>query len=79
MDREFLDLYERELRLLKEHGREFAEEYPGIADRLGQAPLLARNGSTIRVPDGVPSVLQRVDPLTSGAMKRRSFPTDVNP
>jgi type VI secretion system protein ImpG len=35
MDREFLDLYERELRLLKEHGREFAEEYPGIADRLG--------------------------------------------
>lgn len=35
MDREFLELYNRELRLLKEHAKEFAEEYPGIADRLG--------------------------------------------
>jgi type VI secretion system protein ImpG len=35
MDREFLDLYERELRLLKEQAREFAIEYPGIAERLG--------------------------------------------
>ncbi|MBL8572769.1 MAG: type VI secretion system baseplate subunit TssF [Hyphomicrobiaceae bacterium] len=35
MDREFLDLYNRELELLKEHAREFAEEYPGIAERLG--------------------------------------------
>jgi type VI secretion system protein ImpG len=35
MDREFLDLYNRELLLLHEHAREFAEEYPGIADRLG--------------------------------------------
>lgn len=35
MDREFLDLYNRELKLLKEHAKEFAEEYPGIADRLG--------------------------------------------
>ena len=35
MDREFVDLYNRELFLLKEQAREFAVEYPGIADRLG--------------------------------------------
>ena len=29
MNREFLDLYNRELKLLKEQAREFAEEYPG--------------------------------------------------
>lgn len=35
MDREFLEQYDQELRILREHGRAFAEEYPGIADRLG--------------------------------------------
>ena len=35
MDREFLDLYNRELELLYEHAAEFADEYPGIAGRLG--------------------------------------------
>src|ERR1700681_774226 len=35
MNREFLDLYNRELRLLNEQAREFADEYPGIAERLG--------------------------------------------
>lgn len=35
MNREFLDLYNRELQLLNEHAREFALEYPGIAERLG--------------------------------------------
>ena len=35
MNREFLDLYNRELKLLHEQAREFAEEYPGIAERLG--------------------------------------------
>ena len=35
MDREFLDLYNRELQLLYEHAREFAEQFPGIAERLG--------------------------------------------
>jgi type VI secretion system protein ImpG len=35
MHREFLDLYNTELRLLYEHAGEFAEEYPGIAERLG--------------------------------------------
>ena len=35
MNREFLDLYNRELQLLNEQAREFAEEYPGIAERLG--------------------------------------------
>jgi type VI secretion system protein ImpG len=35
MDREFLDLYNRELLVLNEQAREFAEEYPGIAERLG--------------------------------------------
>src|SRR5882757_6876460 len=35
MDQEFLDLYNRELLLLQEQAREFAVEYPGIADRLG--------------------------------------------
>src|SRR4051794_22267521 len=35
MNREFLDLYDRELQLLEQSGKEFAEEYPGVADRLG--------------------------------------------
>ena len=35
MDPEFLDLYNRELKLLNEQAREFADEYPGIAERLG--------------------------------------------
>ncbi len=35
MDREFLELYNRELRILREHGKEFAEEFPGLAERLG--------------------------------------------
>ena len=35
MDREFLELYNRELRILKEQAKEFAEEYPGVAERLG--------------------------------------------
>lgn len=35
MNREFLDLYNRELLLLNEQAKEFAEEYPDIAQRLG--------------------------------------------
>jgi type VI secretion system protein ImpG len=35
MDREFLDLYNRELLLLYEQAGAFADEYPGIAERLG--------------------------------------------
>src|SRR5215813_451354 len=35
MNPEFLDLYNRELRLLNEQAREFAAEYPGVAERLG--------------------------------------------
>jgi type VI secretion system protein ImpG len=35
MNREFLDVYNRELLLLYEQAKEFAEEYPGIAERLG--------------------------------------------
>ncbi len=35
MHREFLELYNRELALLYEHAKEFSEEYPGIAERLG--------------------------------------------
>ncbi|HTM76529.1 MAG TPA: type VI secretion system baseplate subunit TssF [Devosia sp.] len=35
MNTEFRDHYETELRLLYEHARHFAAEYPGIADRLG--------------------------------------------
>jgi type VI secretion system protein ImpG len=35
MNREFLDLYNRELDLLYEQAAEFAEEFPGIAGRLG--------------------------------------------
>src|SRR3954454_25127240 len=35
MNREFLDLYNRELQLLNEQAREFAAEYPGVAERLG--------------------------------------------
>jgi type VI secretion system protein ImpG len=35
MNQEFLELYNRELRILKEHAKEFAEEFPGVAERLG--------------------------------------------
>ncbi len=35
MNREFLDLYNRELLLLYEQAKEFSEEYPEIAQRLG--------------------------------------------
>lgn len=35
MNQEFLDFYNQELRLFTEHTKEFAEEYPGIAERLG--------------------------------------------
>jgi type VI secretion system protein ImpG len=35
MHREFLDLYNRELQVLYEQAKEFAEEFPGIAERLG--------------------------------------------
>lgn len=35
MNREFLEYYERELQLLYEQSRDFAAEYPGIAERLG--------------------------------------------
>lgn len=35
MNREFLELYNRELRILKENAREFAEDFPGVAERLG--------------------------------------------
>ena len=35
MNREFLDLYNRELKILYERSKEFAEEYPGVAERLG--------------------------------------------
>ncbi len=35
MNREFLELYNRELRILKENAKEFAEQFPGVAERLG--------------------------------------------
>lgn len=35
MNREFLEIYNRELRILRESAKEFAEEFPGVAERLG--------------------------------------------
>ena len=35
MNREFLKFYNQELAILREQAAEFAEEYPGIAERLG--------------------------------------------
>jgi len=35
MNREFLDFYNRELGVLREQAAEFAQEYPGVAERLG--------------------------------------------
>lgn len=35
MNREFLELYDRELKLLYERGQEFAKDYPEMAGRLG--------------------------------------------
>lgn len=35
MNREFLNFYNQELKYFYEHAREFAEEFPGVADRLG--------------------------------------------
>ena len=32
---EFLEFYDREIKLLRSQAAEFALEYPGIADRLG--------------------------------------------
>lgn len=35
MNREFLEYYNKELKILYERSKEFAEEYPGVAERLG--------------------------------------------
>ena len=35
MNREFLNFYNQELAILREQAAEFAEEYPGVAERLG--------------------------------------------
>src|SRR5271168_2471383 len=35
MNREFLKFYNQELAILREQGAEFAQEYPGVAERLG--------------------------------------------
>lgn len=35
MNREFLELYDRELKILYERSKEFAEDFPGVAARLG--------------------------------------------
>ena len=35
MDREFLKFYNQELAILRDQGAEFAERYPGVAERLG--------------------------------------------
>ena len=35
MNREFLEHYNRELKILYERSKEFAEEFPGVAERLG--------------------------------------------
>ncbi len=35
MNREFLELYNRELKILYERSKEFAEDFPGVAARLG--------------------------------------------
>src|ERR1700722_5278315 len=35
MNREFLESYNKELSLLREQAGEFAQEYPGVAERLG--------------------------------------------
>jgi type VI secretion system protein ImpG len=35
MNREFLEFYDRELKILYERSQEFAEEFPGVAARLG--------------------------------------------
>jgi type VI secretion system protein ImpG len=35
MDREFLKFYNQELSILREEAAEFAQEYPGVAERLG--------------------------------------------
>jgi len=35
MNREFLESFERELKFFYEHAKEYAEEFPGVADRLG--------------------------------------------
>ena len=51
---------------------------PRSVSRLGDAPLPAGNSSTIRVPAGVPSVLQRTEPVFTCAMKRAPPATDVN-
>ena len=35
MNRDFLEHYNRELKILYERSKEFADEFPGVAERLG--------------------------------------------
>ena len=35
MNREFLESFEQELKFFYEHAKEYGEEFPGVADRLG--------------------------------------------
>src|ERR1044071_1747183 len=51
MNREFLDLYNRELQILYERSKQFAEEFPGVAERLGG---LSRE----TMDPGIPRLLQ---------------------
>ena len=51
MNRAFLELYNRELQILYERSKQFAEEFPGVAERLGG---LSRE----TMDPGIASVLQ---------------------
>jgi type VI secretion system protein ImpG len=73
MNREFLDLYNRELDLLYEHAREFAEEYPGIAGRLGGLTREAMDPSVMGLLEGSAFLAARVQ-----LKLKHEFPEFIN-
>lgn len=73
MNREFLDLYNRELDLLYDHAREFAEEYPGIAGRLGGLTREAMDPSVMGLLEGSAFLAARVQ-----LKLKHEFPEFIN-
>ncbi|QGM47278.1 type VI secretion system baseplate subunit TssF [Methylocystis heyeri] len=73
MNREFLDLYNRELDLLYDHAREFAEEYPGIAGRLGGLTREAMDPSIMGLLEGSAFLASRVQ-----LKLKHEFPEFIN-
>ncbi|MEM7694017.1 MAG: type VI secretion system baseplate subunit TssF [Pseudomonadota bacterium] len=60
MDREFLSLYNDELRYLNDHAEEFANEFPGIAEHLGGLTREAQDPLIMGLLEGAAFLSARV-------------------